>query len=455
MNRHGLLFICLLLPFPVGCNTLFNPDQAISAALASYAGDVKPAAENTLRQGETAIEDRSASERLTTKVDRESFLPLNEIPADVSLVEPRDLVNTSQELTFGKESDSSWERIEKQMQQSSQAPAAPSGQLGVGSSLTISDSGPTEVKPSVENNQQTPSQVKPPNVIKIHDVQREANSQSEPVLPLIQRPLIYGDSVVQTPLERELKVNEQILAKSNEVERSGISWKDSLEATIAHLQGELSSQQVGSDEARRLQKCLKILRSVAGNPSAVNLYDKLGELNSTLPNHQFEALQRIIEQTDDRKSNLISQLRAAVQQVSQSARLIIENAKLCTAVTGFGKFKQFESYRFRPGDEVLLYCELQNLSESRKESENEQLVRTCQLDAQVEFLDEQDQIDYVKSFANIKDECKTERKDFYVFFRFKIPNLSAGKHKVQIRFTDKIGRKTASLATPLEFEVLD
>src|SRR5262249_54085693 len=55
-------------------------------------------------------------------------------------------------------------------------------------------------------------------------------------------------------------------------------------------------------------------------------------------------------------------LRNAESTLAQTAPLVLRNPAFCTEVTSFGVTKPFAKYEFKPGQEVLLYAELENFA---------------------------------------------------------------------------------------------
>lgn len=262
--------------------------------------------------------------------------------------------------------------------------------------------------------------------------------------PLIQRPVFSAPSGTNDSEKTPIDIDPD----------SAITWKDSLEATIEHLKDELGSLDPRSQDAVDLTHYLNVLDSLGSNQSFVDLASRLEELRSELPPHQFQAIEHLINGSGKAGSSLIAQLKTAVNQVAKTANLQLVNAAFCTQVDGFGDYVPFEQNRFRPDDEVLLYCELENFSQEPVNDPHSAGYR-CRFDAQLEFLNADGSFDFVKSYTDIKDVCRNQREDFYLFFRFRIPRLKTGMHRLQIRITDKVGRKNATLANPITFEVAE
>lgn len=432
MNRNccnllNLLALTLSTMGLTGCSSMFNPDKTISTALAGYFPETETATHEMEQQLQAVVNESTGETFSGSSSNR----------------------GPSQSNPDRQNNGSSWDKIE-------QAMAGDSGDTFV--SLETADFGSRE---SARNAQQANNQTVVPmptpkptqeELIRIYD---QINSQDpipqkyQPLPPLIQRPVIYDESIVKAHGES----NE--LGNQPNAPQSDISWKDSLEATIAHLEEELKSLSGPTDESENLQKCLQILNSVDNDRGFVDMVNHLKSLQESLPKPQYDALRKIIEATGQNQSSLLEQLRAAMDRVAPTANLRIQNATFCTAVNGFGKVDRFDEDRFAIDDEVLVYCELDNFAEEKATGSSNVATHRCRLDAQVEFINDSGETLFVESFADITDESESDRKDFYLFFRFRIPKLPIGTNRVQIRFHDKIGRKNATLESPLVFTVTE
>ena len=54
------------------------------------------------------------------------------------------------------------------------------------------------------------------------------------------------------------------------------------------------------------------------------------------------------------------QLRDAVARLGEQAGLIVRNLAFCSEVSSFGVYKKFENPEFKPGQELLMYLEVDN-----------------------------------------------------------------------------------------------
>ena len=474
MIRFLYLLLLLNLLTSVGCSSLFNPDHAITSALQAYLPEESDGSgfdRNAIEELDSAapepakpaphlsssikLKKRNLPERNQSESGSSVENPLN--PATLKARSHFNQAGPNRNLINREPAESpeespeehlpSWEKIERELKAVSgsglQKPREPMQQKP-GTVLSIPRERKKQSDQSVQENRQPGSL--PAIADRIHG--RRPFPASTLLIPRLN---ISKHVLPETPTSSP--PSKDIVPETTETASDAdITWKDSLAATIEHLREELESQQVPSKDPQ-LNQCLKILSSVEKDPSFVSLVGKLELLKGSLPRHQYEAIRKIIQATDDKNPNLMVELNRAVREVASSAELEINNPQLCLEVEGFGKFKKTPSPHFSPGDEVLLYCELNNFSEETSEQGHAKS-RTCRFDAQVEFLDASGETNVVKSFANIQDHCQSERTDFYLFFRLQIPKLEAGQHKIQLRFTDLVGRKKATLDSPLEITVV-
>ncbi len=64
----------------------------------------------------------------------------------------------------------------------------------------------------------------------------------------------------------------------------------------------------------------------------------------------------------------MNHLRSGVKALATLGPLRVRNLAFCTKVSGFGDFREFESYTFKPGQQVLLYVEIEDFAVEQVES---------------------------------------------------------------------------------------
>ena len=145
----------------------------------------------------------------------------------------------------------------------------------------------------------------------------------------------------------------------------------------------------------------------------------------------------------DRTTVALEQLRNAIKSLQGDAHLTIRNAAFCSDIESFGNYTRYPRNEFAPGQEVLIYSELDNF---RSEQNSEGLYRTL-LKSSVTLSQAGpngrviDQIDYNET----EDLCHSHRSDFMQGYRYQLPErLAPGAYVVRLTITDQLSGKTAS-----------
>lgn len=143
---------------------------------------------------------------------------------------------------------------------------------------------------------------------------------------------------------------------------------------------------------------------------------------------------------DRRFAEAIVHLRSAAESLGKSANLEVRNLAFCTEVTSFGVYKPFTKYEFKPGEETLLYAELEHFESTPTERGFHTSLRSSYeiFDARGARVDEHD-------FAITEEFCRNPRRDFFIrYFVYMPKQIEPGTYTLQLTIEDlqseKIGR---------------
>ncbi|GIW98613.1 MAG: hypothetical protein KatS3mg111_1946 [Pirellulaceae bacterium] len=129
--------------------------------------------------------------------------------------------------------------------------------------------------------------------------------------------------------------------------------------------------------------------------------------------------------------------RTAENALAKLANLEVKNLAFCTEVLSFGVITKFPQYHFRPDQEVLLYCELENFVSQAVRGGYE-----TQLQGSYEIVDAQGRRIADQILPEDTDFCGNQREDFYVAYRFHMPSrLEPGRHELRLTIEDMKGHK--------------
>jgi hypothetical protein len=128
--------------------------------------------------------------------------------------------------------------------------------------------------------------------------------------------------------------------------------------------------------------------------------------------------------------------------------LTVENLALCTEVSSFGVFRAFDRDEFAPGQEVLLYAELDNF----RSEETERGFRTS-LRSSYQILDGNGNRVAHRQFPVTEDYCKSRRRDFFMRYFIRIPEqIAPGAYSIELTIEDTLAEKIGQSSLPLRIK---
>jgi len=127
-------------------------------------------------------------------------------------------------------------------------------------------------------------------------------------------------------------------------------------------------------------------------------------------------------------------------------RLVVQNACFASRVQAWGLFDRFPEDRFRPGQEVIVYFELDGLSAGESPAGH----TTC-IDATLRLVADDDRQLHAWTFEPIAETCRSRRHDYFARYVVRIPETAAaGPCGLQLRVTDTLSGQLATASLPLE-----
>jgi hypothetical protein len=139
-------------------------------------------------------------------------------------------------------------------------------------------------------------------------------------------------------------------------------------------------------------------------------------------------------------------IRQAITALESRSPLEVTDLKLCLAVHGFGSFDAIDPVERKPGQAVVLYCEMAGVA-----YEPMGAAYRSRLSGQVEIIPEgSNQPAWSQPLGAAEDVCRKRRRDYYVNYRVTFPeSLAPGRYRVRITQKDQVSDSTAVRETPL------
>jgi len=129
-----------------------------------------------------------------------------------------------------------------------------------------------------------------------------------------------------------------------------------------------------------------------------------------------------------------------------SPPLAIRNACFASRVQAWGVFERFTADRFGPGQEVILYFELDGLAAGESAAGH----TTC-IDARLRLVTDDGTLVHEWAFEPIAETCRTRRRDYFARYVVRIPGpAAAGRHRLELLVTDTLSGQQADDCLPLD-----
>lgn len=232
-------------------------------------------------------------------------------------------------------------------------------------------------------------------------------------------------------------------------------WRAHLAAAITELEASNIEQPVNIAEAYTHAR-LRLMRLASGAlDSAVEPIPGLTPTEQDYWSSQLFALSTML----DHDSHPEAQRRAAAAeihlarahaQVKQLATLAVRSMTFCTGeVTSYGAYTPRANRRFKAGDEVTLYVEVENFAnDQRGDRYHTILSSSCRV------LDSRDAQVSSQEYPAFEDICLSPRRDFFMQYNVKIPDrIYPGEYHLEFTLTDQISSKIGRAS--IDFEIVE
>ncbi len=142
--------------------------------------------------------------------------------------------------------------------------------------------------------------------------------------------------------------------------------------------------------------------------------------------------------------------RKALNSLAAVSNLEVRNVAICTEVDGFGVVSKFPKYNFKPDQELLLYCELDNFVSSFAEGKGYE----TQLQGSYEIVDDSGRRVADQLLPLDSHLCRNQRRDYFIAYRIYMPQkIQAGRYSLKLTVEDLKGRKFGQ--SSLDFQIVN
>lgn len=233
-------------------------------------------------------------------------------------------------------------------------------------------------------------------------------------------------------------------------ERTPLAWQAELEQLIARAEQDVSQwsseSAEGFEDRQRKQIYLRLLYLMAEHQEQA--LTAIPELTANQQEYWQQMIWAMSNSLDSvqfpdaasRAAQTIPPLSNALRQMREEASLSIKNISFCRKISYFGNYERFQRNEFTPGQEVLLYSEVENfVSVPTSDGEHRTSLKSL-----IEIVDQKGTVVWTKAFAATEDFCRNPRRDYFHNYQFRIPDdISMGTYVLKLSITDELSQKKA------------
>jgi hypothetical protein len=229
-------------------------------------------------------------------------------------------------------------------------------------------------------------------------------------------------------------------------------WQSQLHGAIAALEAELAQGGGGSDRAA-LEGKLRLLQLVADRrDEAIRPRSSSSTVEQEFWANELYGLATYLDsakQPDakNRAALAAPHLRQAAERLAEFGGLAVKNLHFCTEVKGYGSFVTFPQDVFRAGQEVLLYCEVENFQTELRDKGYHTALK-----ARYEVFNASGERVADKDLGLKEEHCQNRRRDFFVPYFIWMPKQAPpGKYQLKLTLEDVHAGQTAEAM--IDFEI--
>ncbi len=232
------------------------------------------------------------------------------------------------------------------------------------------------------------------------------------------------------------------------------SWNGSLSEAIAGLEQQLE-EGLEKDENLRLshEMTLRMLYLAQRRLNdAVRPIEGLDTHEQDYLRHQAQALFEASNPDampirSRRWSLVMNSQRQATNNLAAASNLEVRSLAFCNDVQGYGVMTKFPKYQFQPDQEVLLYCEVENVTAEQVKGGYE-----TQLQGTYEILDATGKRVTDQLLPMEKEICQNHRRDYFIIYHIYMPaRIEPGNYQMRVTIEDGKAKKFGQ--AELDFQI--
>lgn len=259
-------------------------------------------------------------------------------------------------------------------------------------------------------------------------------------------------AVQQAAYEQPVTEKTETKSAAAKPAAAAADWNATLAAAIAALEAQTREPAHDAESTAR-QVYLRMLYLAAGRrDEALRPIPGLAAGQQDYWSKQLFALSAVLDSQaiadpGRRAAEAAQHLSQAAASLGQLGQLTVKNLSFCTEVVSYGVYKRFENHEFKPGQQLLVYAEVENF----KSEESAEGFHTS-LQSSYQILDSQGRRVAHDEFALTEEHCQNRRRDYFVRYFLTLPSMIyEGRYTLELTVEDTLGRKIGQ--STVEFAV--
>jgi len=240
---------------------------------------------------------------------------------------------------------------------------------------------------------------------------------------------------------------------TSEVSVKSSTWHGVISEAIEKLESDLESKPTADESLRRSQEITLRMLYVAQRrlDDALRPIERLEAHEQEYVRHQMQALYEASNPDANPAkarhwSSVMMSQREATAHLAAVSNLEVRSVAFCTQVDGYGVFTRFAKNQFTPDQDVLLYCEIDNVA-----AEKVKLGYETQLQGSYEIRDGQGRLVADQDLPMETEICTSHRRAYFIVYRiYKPSQLAPGNYELRLTIHDKKGGKYGHSSAPFE-----
>ena len=222
------------------------------------------------------------------------------------------------------------------------------------------------------------------------------------------------------------------------------SWRQSNAQAIDQLEKQLAETTVADENLRLSQELTLRMLYVAQRrlDDALRPIDSLNDNEQAFVSHQMQALYEAsnpdaMPVRSRHWSLVMNSQREATNQLAATSNLEVKSLAFCTEVERYGVVTKFPKTQFQADQEVLLYCEIDNVAAEKVRNGYE-----TQLQGSYEIIDSQGRKIADQILPMEPDVCQNHRRDYFIVYKIYMPQqIASGNYQMRLTIEDMKARK--------------